>query len=215
MSIVVVANGEIEDKTWAVSVLKAATLIVAADGGAAHLLALGFRPELVIGDLDSFPAGLGPLWQAAGTRFITAPRAKDETDLELALLYVADHYQEEIIILGGLGGRLDQTLANLMLLAHPKLRSRPVRLLTPFQTAWLITHFSQIEGEIGDLLSLIPLSGDALVMATTGLQWPLHQETLYFGPARGISNVLIQPKATIAIENGLVLGVHTTQKWQR
>lgn len=215
MAIAVVANGEIEDKAWAASVLNAATLIVAADGGAAHLLALGFRPELVIGDLDSLPAGQRPPLEAAGTHFIVAPRAKDETDLELALLYVADHYQEEIIILGGLGGRLDQTLANLMLLAHPKLRSRPVRLLTPFQTAWLIAHFGQIEGEIGDLLSLIPLSGDVVVTATTGLQWPLHQETLHFGPARGISNVLIQPKATIAIENGLVLGVHTTQKWQR
>lgn len=215
MSIVLVANGEIEDKVWAASVLQEATVIVAADGGAGHLLALGFRPELVIGDLDSFPAGQQPHLEAAGTRFIIAPRAKDETDLELALLYLADHYQEEIAVLASLGGRLDQTLANLMLLAHPKLRSRPVRLLTPFQTAWLITHFSQIEGEIGDLLSLIPFADKVVVTATTGLQWPLHQETLYFGPARGISNVLTQNKATITIQSGFLLCVHTTKRWQR
>ena len=47
------------------------------------------------------------------------PAAKDETDLELALVYAANNYPGDIYLFGVLGGRLDQTLANILLLTHP------------------------------------------------------------------------------------------------
>ena len=60
--------------------------------------------------------------QQKGTVFREHPPAKDETDLELALCWIAERSDvDQIVILGGLGGRPDQTLANLLLLAMPAL----------------------------------------------------------------------------------------------
>lgn len=215
MPVLIFANGDMERTAWVTAHLQGATAIVAADGGARHLAALNVRPEIVIGDLDSFPVERRAEYEAAGTQFIEYPRAKDETDLELALLYVVVHYQEEIVILGGIGGRLDQTLANVLLLMHPQLRDRNIRFLTEHQQIWLVQGQTRIEGKAGDTVSLIPLGGDVHVLSTSGLQWRLYDETLSFGPARGLSNVMVEDVAEVQIASGHLLCVHTAQIWQR
>ncbi len=105
--------------------------------------------------------------------------AKDQTDLELALLYAARNYEEEILVFGGLGGRLDQMFANILLLMHPELRGRNISFKTRYQRIWLIAGEATIEGESGDTVSLIPLGGDVRVAATEGLHaagcWPLER----------------------------------------
>jgi thiamine pyrophosphokinase len=179
------------------------------------LLALGVRPDIVIGDLDSMPLEAERRLAEQGTSFIRRPRAKDETDLELALLYAVDHYSGEIVVLGALGGRLDQTLANILLLVHPVLEDRPVTLVTAFQRAWVIRDTGRIQGVSGDRVSLIPLGGDVLIAETAGLAWPLHGESLVFGPARGVSNVLTAAEATVTVQAGQLLCVHISQAWER
>lgn len=211
MTIVIVAHGDLENPEWIKSLLDSATAVIAADGGAWHLDRLGTRPGIIIGDLDSYPQEkIHP-----DTKIIQHPPDKDETDLELALLYAVEHFDEDIRVIGAFGGRVDQMLANILLLSHPQILSRPVRLLSQYQTIWLATNTTSIEAEVGDTLSLIPLNGDVLVQSTTGLKWPLNNSTLTFGPARGISNVLTQPLATITVANGYLLCIHTRQEWQR
>ena len=61
------------------------------------------------------------------------PAAKDETDLELALLLAVERYPEPVVVLGAFGGRLDQHLANILLLTHEVVRDRPVKLVAPYQ----------------------------------------------------------------------------------
>jgi thiamine pyrophosphokinase len=102
--------------------------IIGADGGAAQALAWGLVPHLVIGDMDSLPGEARAALEAQGSRFVVHPRAKDETDLELALTYATQRGAREIVVLGALGGRLDHTLANVLLLALPKLDGVVVRI---------------------------------------------------------------------------------------
>ena len=45
----------------------------------------------------------------------------------------------------------------------------------------------EIEGSKGDILSLLPLGGDAAGVSTLGLLYPLDAETLNEGYARGMS----------------------------
>ncbi len=68
---------------------------------------------------------------------------------------------------------------------------------------------SMLAGRPGDLVSLLPLGGDATGIWTTGLAYPLRGETLPFGIPRGISNVLTQPTATVRLRSGLLLAVVT------
>ena len=136
------------------------------------------------------------------------PARKNETDLELALrLAVREAPAEaarDILIFGALGGRWDQTLANLLLLAHPDFRAVRVRLVDGRQQIYLVQGPTVIEGQPGDTVSLVALNGDALGVTTDGLEYPLQRGTLRFGSTLGISNVLVGTRATVSVESGLV-----------
>jgi len=212
--VLVFANGVLDDVGWARPWLDRAAAVIAADGGLRHVLALGRRPDVLIGDLDSLPAGV--LAAGAADEVIRYHRDKDETDLELALLHATGRYPDhEVVILGGFGGRFDHMLANILLLAHPRLLGRPIRFVHDRESAWLISAArpgeTRIGGRPGDIVSLLPLGGDALVAATTGLRWPLHEERLAFGPARGVSNEMTAPVATVRLRKGIVVCVHISQ----
>ena len=212
--ILLFANGVLDDTGWVGPYLARAAAVIAADGGLRHLLPLGHRPDALIGDLDSLPAGV--VAEEAAGRVIRHPRDKDETDLELALLYaVAQYPGHEVLILGGFGGRLDHMLANILVLAHPRLLGQPIRFVDDRESAWLLTAdalgATTIRGAPGDIVSLLPLGGPAHVLATTGLRWPLHNETLLFGPARGVSNEMTAAEATVRVGAGVVVCVHVGQ----
>jgi thiamine pyrophosphokinase len=209
------ANGDIEDVAWIRSYLSASSFVIAADGGSRHLLRLDHPPDVLIGDLDSLPVEAEAWRETNDGNMILYPHDKNETDLELALLYAVHHFEEDIQIFGALGGRLDQTLANIMLLAHPALAGRRVELVTENQRAWLVTEQAEVKGQIGDLISLVPINGDVLVVETTGLRWPLSNEVLSVGPARGVSNEMTEPLATITIATGILLLIHTRGEWTR
>ena len=217
MAVLIFANGDLDSTVWVQPYLREASAIIAADGGAAHVLQAGFRPDVVVGDLDSFPPAQRAPLEAEGVRFVVHPPAKDETDLELALLHAVSTSDEPVLVFAGLGGRLDQMLANVLLLMHPALRARSIRFLTRYQQVWLLQGpgETEVRGEPGDTISLIPLGGDAHVRATRGLAWPLQDETLVFGPARGISNEMTATTAGVALAAGHLLCVHTKKEWQR
>lgn len=184
--------------------------ILAADGGALNALKLGLAPQTIIGDLDSLSAEQLEEFSAAGAEILRFPMEKDETDLELALRWCADKGASAIVVLGALGGRFDQTLANVHLLALPDLRDIQIELVDGEQNIRLLrpgTH--NIEGRIGDTISLIPLGGKASGITSRGLKYPLRDESLEFGPARGISNVMRCDSAGLELRSGLLLVIHT------
>jgi thiamine pyrophosphokinase len=210
MRAVIFANGEFNNPHGVRDLLRPNDLVIAADGGTCHALAVGVSPHVVIGDLDSLPPDVQAQVKSAGARILRFSPRKDETDLELALLHAAQMRATEIIVLAALGGRLDQTIANLLLLTLPELREIDVRIVEGAQTAFLVHAGDDgvlIEGQPGDIVSLIPLKGDALGVTAEGLEWPLHDDTLRFGPARGVSNVLKARQARVRIRQGLLLCV--------
>lgn len=207
MRAVLFVNGDPPEPTTASRLARTADLVVAVDGGSRHALSLNIVPHVVIGDLDSLEPDLRVRLVEAGTRFLPYPTEKDETDLELALLYASEQGADEIFILGALGKRIDQTLANLLLLAHPTLTGIQVRIVAGRQEAFLIRDEASITGHPGDTVSLIPIGGDAHGVTTEGLKWTLADETLRLGPARGVSNVLLGREARVYVREGLLLCV--------
>src|SRR5690606_5615118 len=175
------------------------SLIIAADGGARVAAHFGLSIDAVIGDMDSLSeAEIATL--AAEAEILRYPEAKNETDLELALTYAVEHGAHWIRILGGVGDRLDQTLSNVYLMALPILQGCDVRMVAGKQETWLIgagTH--EIEGAAGDTVSLIPLTGTVRGVQTDGLHYPLRDEDLLFGPARGVSNVMNGEHASVTV----------------
>ena len=206
------ANGEINDGPMVRRALAAAAdaIIIAADGGAHAARRFDLEINLVIGDMDSLGEAALTTLTASGVEALRHPPEKDETDLELALLWAAQSGIEWIRIIGALGGRLDQTLSNIFLLALPQLNGRDVRLVAGIQEAWLCYPGETIiDGASGDTVSLIPLNGAAHGVRTENLYYPLHDETLTFGPARGVSNVMSTDQARVWLRDGVLLLVHT------
>jgi len=208
---IIIAGGQVgDDEDWRRWVREGDWLI-GADGGAAQALARGLVPHLVIGDMDSLPGEAQAALEAQGSQFVVHPRAKDETDLELALTYATQQGAQEIIVLGALGSRLDHTLANVLLLALPRLDGVVVRIASDRQEAFLIRGGGEatLEGESGDLVSLLPLGGDARGVTASGLAWPLEGDTLRFGFSRGVSNEITAPMVRIEVQEGYLLVVHS------
>ena len=139
MRAIIFANGEFPDPTIAQDLLRPGDLVIAANGGTQHALAAGVIPDVIIGDLDSLSPEAQTRVEATGSRIIRFSPHKDETDLELALQYATHEGATEIVVLAALGGRLDQTIANLSLLAMPELNGIATRVVEGSQTAFLLS----------------------------------------------------------------------------
>jgi thiamine pyrophosphokinase len=213
---VVVADGEPDARDT--DHVADADLVVAADGGARWLEAIGVRPDLLIGDLDSVDPDLIVRLAADGVTVERHPVDKDASDAELALDRATASGADEVVVLGALGGeRLDHELANLLLLADPSWQVRNLRVVRG-GTVVRAVHGGEalsLLGAIGDLVSLLPIGGEAEGVRTVGLRFPLSGESLRLGPSRGLSNVVVDQPASVSLERGTLLVVETATEEER
>jgi thiamine pyrophosphokinase len=193
-------------------------LIVAADGGWEKAVALGLRPALLVGDFDSLPEDRFAALVAEGVPVQRSPVDKDESDTELALMAALLRGATHATVLGALGGmRFDHTLANVGLLGLPEALAAQVELLDATTRVRLLEAPAPdgsaarmpLPGRVGDLVSLLPVGVPAEGVVTTGLLYPLRDETLPPGPARGLSNVRTEPDAGVSVRRGQLLIVET------
>jgi thiamine pyrophosphokinase len=213
MHVVIFAGGTLRAGAAAAAAIASADLIIAADSGAETAFQYGCTPAIIVGDFDSLDASRLQQLKAQGSRVVQADVEKDETDTELAIQVAIEEGASSITLLGGLGGaRFDHTMANILLLAGFEIV--PIRIVDGPAVCWLLRGpgGSVIKGQPGDLLSLLPLTGEATGIQTEGLYYPLRRETLSFGKPRGVSNVLIHEQARVTLENGLLLLIHTNSR---
>jgi len=211
MRMLIFANGDL-NISGAIQVTQN-DFVIAADGGARHCLKLGITPHVVIGDLDSLSESEIHSLEEKQIKIIRHPVRKDFTDLELALQHAVSLGADEILIWAALGNRWDQTLANILLPVAPGLSKATIRLIDGLQEISLLRPGQPllIRGFPGDVVSLISISGDAHGVSTTGLEYPLQSETLYFGATRGVSNVFQAQEASVILESGLLLVIINRQ----
>ena len=207
MQAVIFANGEFIPTSNVDESVSAAELIIAANGGSLHCRALGIRPNVIIGDLDSMELEDQAIWRAEGVEFISHPADKDQTDLELALLQAKAAGADKITVFAALGRRWDHSVANLMLAAEKNLVGLAIEFLHGDQRLFVIQNEADLDAEIGERVSLIPLRGDAEGVTTYGLKYALNHETLTFGSSRGVSNVAIANGPSVKIDADILLCV--------
>lgn len=206
------ANGEPNDGVMVQRILTEGrdAHVVAADGGARVAQYFGLTPQTIIGDMDSIPPHELAQLEQAGAQVLRYPPHKDETDLELCLQFARNGGAEWVRVIGGMGGRFDQMLANAFLMASPLLVGCDVEMVAGAQAIRLLLAGAHVlHGAEGDTLSLVPIGQDVTDICTEGLFYPLCDETLRFGTARGVSNVFTHEVATVRFGAGLLVAVHT------
>lgn len=204
---VIFVNGDCDANTLSALPLTNNSLLVAVDGGLRYVKAIDRVPDYLIGDMDSVDADdHAELSQNQHTRVILHPRQKDSTDLELALDFVTTLQVSSILLVGVTGGKLDQALANILLLGA---REWPfsIDILSAEGQASLLTPERTFSAALvqGTELSLLPLSQEVTGVTTEGLYYPLHNAQLNFGSSLGISNVVNAGTTSVSLEQGKLL----------
>ncbi len=208
--VVIIANGDLKNYNFHRNLIRDDDIILCVNGGAGHALAMGLKPDIVIGDLDSLLASDRETVDEIEVQLIRHPSEKDKSDLELALDHAVDLQPSEIIIIGALGGaRFDHAFINVMLLFMPLRKGIPARIIEERQEILMAKKEAALSGVIGDYLSLFALTNEVSGIVTEGLKYPLKNESLFFASTRGLSNELTASKIKVSIQSGLLLIVKT------
>jgi thiamine pyrophosphokinase len=201
MRALVLLGGDVSDPVAIQTVARTCGLVIAADGGARRLEALGVRADRLVGDFDSIDPALLEHLRQTGVPVERHPTDKDWTDSEIALSRAIAEGADEIVVVGALGSRPDHGLANQLLAA--RFAAEGVRiylfdgntLMTPLcggssnetLTGLQLAAFLGQEGR-GLAISLVPLSPLVEGVRTQGLRFPLDGARLSAGSTLGVSN---------------------------
>jgi len=175
-------------------------LVIAADGGLAHLERRGLRADLIVGDFDS----LGRVPE--GANVIRHPVEKDDTDMMLAVKAGLARGCRRFLLYGGLGGRLDHAYANLQTL---------VWLAGHGAQGWLLgdglavsaVRNGRLEFDAAHqgTISVFCPDGEARGVDLTGLHYPLRDAVLTSGFPLGVSNRFTGQPAAVSVREGTLL----------
>jgi len=206
---VVFANGMPTAWPNAQSLIEPDDTIICADGGTQHALSLGLTPDVLVGDMDSLSEAVQADLEAKGVELIRHPIKKDQTDLELAFEVAIARGAAEILLLTAIGGRLDQQLANILLLTRPEWQAVRLSLAEGQQRAWLLRGPDELtlSGQPGDTLSVVPLSATMEGLDIENAEWPLQEATVPLGSTLTISNTFLSNQVRVRLKAGLGLAI--------
>lgn len=176
--------------------------VIAADSGLHAAQRLGLTTDLVVGDLDSVDRDL---LDRSGAEIERHPRAKDQTDIVLALERACDAQADRVIVVSGGGGRLDHALANVLVLASPRYAHLRMRAYVGAAQIDVVRSRLEMTADAGTVVSLFAIDGPAIGVTTDGLRYPLRNEVLEPLSSRGVSNEFAGGPASVALADGTLL----------
>ncbi len=221
---VIVAASPVSEDEFIASCISPTDFIICADGGADKLSRIGIVPNMIIGDFDSvqqvpngkdiisegLSASEAPSVSGCSTapRVIALPTDKDDTDTMFCVRTAVELGFREILILGGLGGRLDHTLANLSVLLWLSKHGAHGILSDSYSDTFLLSSGeNKLYGKCGTTVSIMPFACESVTLTYSGMKYPLNHtqvETLY---PYTVSNVVVSDEATVTVHSGTALAV--------
>ncbi|MCK6601297.1 MAG: thiamine diphosphokinase [Bacteroidetes bacterium] len=197
MTVLVLCNGEVPERSRLIKDREAAGLFICADGGANTAYNFGMKPDLIIGDFDSvLPEVLLAFSDVRQVRIDD----QETTDFEKVLLFCRKECPEKIIIWGALGLRIDHTFGNLSSLIRLG-TGLDITLKSNLHTAWRLPGGWSGNFSPGTTLSLLPVPV-AGGITTSGLEWELENDSLEFGKRNGTLNRVTTGPVSIRHESG-------------
>ncbi len=177
-------------------------LILCADSAYLPAAREGITPHVIIGDFDH---DTDTIPKDTPARVITVPSEKDDTDTMLCLKYAIAEGAREVTILGGIGGRLDHTFANLQSLYYAEKEGIPARLVGSHDEAFLVTREGTVPRRDGWYLSVFAFGGDARGVTISGTKYEVADVSLCSHFPLGVSNEITEKEAKITVNEGVLL----------
>ena len=174
-------------------------LRIAADGGYHNARALGETPDYLLGDFDS----LGDCEIPEKVEKLRVPAEKDFTDTQLAVDTAIKKGADEIVIIGGLSGRLDHTLSNLAILEDLSKKRIHAVITNGYNRVRFLDSTSTLIGKSGfRYVSLLVLSERAKGVSIEGCKYPLKNATLERSFQYAVSNEITGNCALLSVRKG-------------
>lgn len=204
MKTVIICSGEIYDYSFCLDIVRSADRIICADGGTRHAVNMKLTPDIIIGDMDSSAAQYIEYFRKKGAEVFKYPSDKDKTDTHICVEY-ALAFSTEIILLGATGSRIDHMIANISLLKLGIENGIPISIVDNKNSIHMIADSISLEGNKGDIFSLIPYTEAVEGITTKGAHYELKDAKMELGNPYGVSNYFEEETVQVSIKRGYLL----------
>ncbi|MDD2217345.1 MAG: thiamine diphosphokinase [Eubacteriales bacterium] len=175
--------------------------IIAADGGVKHAADYDIPLDLIIGDFDSYKGEL-----PTGVPVIKVPTEKDDTDSGISVSYAIDNGFNDIIIIGGIGGRLDHTIANLQIMGGASLKGVNIEMRSKGNFVRALNNGTiTLESCSNCSFSIFSLTDCCEGVNIKNSRYDLKNHTLTASFPLGCSNEFAAESVEISVEKGILL----------
>ena len=208
MNVVILCDGTPPRPEQLKEALKHSGLFIAADGGAFIADSMGVKPDVIIGDLDSY----SKTGHESGT--VIHDPDQETNDLEKALAYAYKQEASDVTVFGATGKRLDHTLKNLSVLKQFNSQFESLNFKDRYSVVFILPEQYEAELPLHTTVSLFPLSGKVEGVSTSGLKYALTNGILENGVQDGSSNLTTEKKIEIVHKKGdlLIFINHKTER---
>ena len=186
-------------------------LIIAVDKGLESLDKLNIKPDLIVGDFDSVNLNILKKYENCNTennntKIIKLNPIKDLTDTHESINLAIEKGADEIYVLGGIGSRIDHTIANIHVLKEALDKNIKCTIVNENNSIELINKsISLKKDENYKYISLIPLTTVVTEVTLKGFKYEIKNIDLEIGKSLGISNEQIEDNATIEFKEGILI----------
>lgn len=198
---------------WIVKKTKDA-FVICADGGYALAKELGVKTDLLIGDFDSYD---GQMPSEDDIEIIRVSSIKDDTDTGLCLRSALERGYRDITIIGGVGGRLSHTMANLQSMAMTAKKAERISMIDGFRNVTVLRGPGELslnadrdfplneDENAKHYLSIFAHGGDCIDVSIKGVFYPLENAVLNCDYPLGVSNEMTEKTAEISLKKGTLI----------
>lgn len=190
---------------------------IAVDGGLDATDKLGIIPDYIVGDFDTVDAALLDKYtDNSDINIVRLVPEKDYTDTHTAICRAVEKKPDEIVIFGGVGSRIDHSIANILLLQIPMKQGIPAYIVNKNNKIYAVDSSCTIHKKtlFGPYISILPFGEAATGITLEGFKYPLNDYTMCVDKdiSIGISNEIIEDVAKIKIKSGKVLVIEARDK---
>lgn len=193
--------------------LESASYKIAADSGLDVLYRLQILPDFYLGDSDSVNSSALQWLKKNDVRQEDFPTDKNYSDTHLAIDLALQKGAQEIHLLGGIGSRLDHSLANLYLGLHCYQQNTVLQIIHSRHQVFLLTskNIIEVNSMKGYYLSIIPIT-NLEGLTIQGCRWNLQNEIVSMGETRCLSNEIEEFKARLLVKKGKALVIYAQER---
>lgn len=173
--------------------------IISADSGYEKCKRLNISPDLILGDFDSAEK------PETDIETILLPVRKDETDTAYAVKEAVRRGFNDILILGGIGSRIDHTYGNILSLNYCADRNINAVMINKKNKIQVLTKDYSFKNDGYEYLSLFALFGDCTGLTTRGTEYNLTDYTLTPDCPLAQSNIFKDSRVDIKFKSGKIL----------